>query len=79
MRPNPPRMITVAVAVALTVIGLALLYLPAGEASDLVRQVGLPGNIESTLLSLIADRLTAYLALALSPLLLVAGSLLKGL
>jgi hypothetical protein len=79
LRPNPPRMITIGLAVALTVLGLALLYLPLDQVVELVRDVGLPADIESTVVTLIRDELAAYAALALSPLLLIAGSYLKGL
>ena len=79
LRPNPPRMVTVVLAVALTVVGLALVYLPAADAANLVRQVALPGDVERQILSLMTERVIAYLALAASPLLLIAGSLLKGL
>lgn len=79
LRPNPPRMITVVIAVALTVLGLALVYLPTDQVVDLVRQVGLPEDIQRTVVSLVREELAAYAALALSPLLLIAGSYLKGL
>ena len=72
-------MVTVVLAVALTVFGLALVYLPTADAADLVRRVGLPGDLERQIIGWIADRVVAYLALAASPLLLIAGSLLKGL
>ena len=72
-------MVTVVLAVALTVVGLALIYLPADTAADLVRQLPLPSEVETQLLSLIAERIVAYLALAASPLLLIAGSLLPNL
>lgn len=72
-------MTTVVIAVALTIVGLALIYLPTDAAADLVRQLPLPNEIEAQVLSLIAERIVAYLALAASPLLLIAGSLLPGL
>jgi hypothetical protein len=72
-------MITVVIAVALTVLGLALVYLPTDQVVDLVRQVGLPEDIQRTVVSLVREELAAYAALALSPLLLIAGSYLKGL
>ena len=71
-------MVTVVLAVLLTVIGLALIYFGA-EATDLVRQIGLPGDLQRQVVSLMTERVVAYLALAISPLLLIAGSLLKGL
>jgi hypothetical protein len=72
-------MITVVAAVALTALGLALIYLPLGEVISLLRDVGLPDDVENLVVQLIQDDLAAYAALALSPLLLIAGSYLKGL
>ena len=72
-------MVTVVLAVALTAVGLALIYLPADTAADLVRQLPLPNDVEGQILSLIAERIVAYLALAASPVLLIAGSLLPNL
>ncbi|MGI8704021.1 MAG: hypothetical protein ACR2JZ_05870 [Candidatus Limnocylindrales bacterium] len=67
LRPNPPRMITVLAAVALLVIGLAGTLVPLEVVTDLVGQFGFE-----------LDRDLAYLALFLSPVLLVIGSLLPG-
>jgi len=82
MKPNAPRMVTVIVAVVLLLAGLALAFLPGGQVEDLIRAIadlGLPSGIENDLLRLAADRLAAWGLLAAAPLLLVAGSLLKGL
>jgi hypothetical protein len=82
MRPNAPRMITVVVAVILMAIGLALVVLPGGQIADLIRSIadlGLPSGIENDLLRLAAERLIAWGFLAAAPLLLVVGSLVKGL
>ena len=78
MRPNPPKIVTVVLAVLLTVGGLALIYF-GGQAADIVRQIGLPGDVQRQILSLMTERVIAYLLLAASPLLLIAGSLFKGL
>jgi hypothetical protein len=73
LHPNPPRLITVAIAVALGVVGLAL-ALPLAQAVDVVRPV-----IDVTAgFGLGATRETGYLALFLSGALLVIGSLLPG-
>jgi len=72
-------MVTVAAAVALTALGLALAYLPLDQVLDLVRELDLPRGIESTIIDLLREELAAYVALALAPLLLIAGSYLKGL
>jgi len=79
LRPNPPKIVTVALAVVLTLVGLLLIYVPGRDLADLVRKVGLPNDVERQIVSLLAERVIAYLALAASPLLLIAGSLLKGL
>jgi len=79
MRPNPPKIVTVALAVLLLVVGLALIYVPTADAADLVRKVGLPNDIQRQVIDLMAERVVAYLCLAASSLLLIAGSLLKGL
>lgn len=79
LRPNPPRMVTVVIAVALTIVGLALIYMPTADAVNLVRQLPLPNDIMNQVVELIRERFLAYLALAASPILLILGSLLKGL
>jgi hypothetical protein len=78
MKPNAPRMVTVVLAIVLTVIGLALIYLPTGQLEDLVRQIGLPADIQRTVVSWIADRIVAWAALAASPIVLIVGSLVRG-
>jgi hypothetical protein len=73
LHPNPPRLITVAAAVALLVVGaiLALPIEPALAALDPVRD--LVGRYGLTL-----DREMGYLALFAGNVLLIAGSLLPG-
>ena len=73
LRPNPPRLITVAIAVALGVVGLvfALPYEPGVALHEpLVAALGSIG--------LDLDRELAFLFLFASPTLLVVGSLLPG-
>lgn len=77
-RPNPPRMITVLVAIALLAVGLAGTVLSADTVRDLVSSVGLPGDLQRQILSLVLDRTVAYVCLLASPMLLAAGSLLPG-
>jgi hypothetical protein len=67
-RPNAPRMITVLAAVALTLVGLAVTVYPI----DFVNNLLTDNSIEIT-------REQGWMALVASPLLLVAGSLLRGL
>lgn len=71
LRPNPPRMITVIVAVALTVVGAALAW-PIDPLVDALRP--LAGIL--TPIGLGLDQQTGFLFLFLSPALLVVGSLL---
>jgi hypothetical protein len=77
-RPNPPRMITVIVAVALLLVGLAGTVVAPATVRDLVTGIGLPAGLESQILSLVRDRTVAYLCLLAAPMLLVIGSLLPG-
>jgi hypothetical protein len=65
---NAPRMITVLLAVALTLIGLSVTIQPIGFINDLLAD----RSIEIT-------REQGWMALTGSPLLLIAGSILKGL
>ena len=72
MRTNAPRMITVVIAIALTVIGLSLTVLRIEAINTVV--MGLAKQV--------ADGVTrqdvGWSALLASPLLLAVGSLLKG-
>ena len=73
LRPNPPRLITVVVALALGVIGFVFAWPvePLAPLLDPVRSVlGIVG--------LTLDRELAYLMLFACPTLLVVGSLLRG-
>ncbi len=79
MKPNAPRMVTVILAVALTLAGLALAFLPGAQVADLIRQLPLGGDLTRQLIELSADRVVAWVALVLSPLLLIVGSLVRGL
>ena len=73
LKPNPPRMITVVVALALGVVGLVYawpidsLVTMLQPLTDLIASFGLT-----------MDREMGYLALFACPSLLVAGSLLPG-
>lgn len=71
--PNPPRMITVAIAVALGLVGVALAW-PIDPA------VSLLAPVSSSLagFGLALDAQTGWLCLFASSALLVAGSLLPG-
>jgi len=71
-------MVTVIVSILLLLIGLVLVYYQA-QAVDLIRNVGLPSDVQRQVVSLIQEKLVAYLFLAASPLLLIAGSLVRGL
>ena len=75
MRPNPPRQVTVIIAVALMLVGLGLVFYEA-QTLDFVRAAGLPIDIQRQLLDWMEDRTFAWGALAASPILLIIGSLL---
>ena len=68
MNPNPPRYITLAIAVILFIIGLAGTLVPIPAVADLLQIV----RIDLT-------RTVAWICLALAPTLLILGSLVKGL
>jgi len=67
-RPNAPRMVTVVLAIALTLVGLSRTGYPIGFVNDLLRSAGLHVTREQ-----------GYWALLGSPLVLIAGSLLPNL
>ncbi len=75
MRPNPPRMVTVVLAVALMVIGLGAVFFQ-GQTIDLVRQLPLPNDVTRQIVSLMGEQIAAWAALAAAPILLIVGSLL---
>ena len=68
MRTNAPRLVTVAAALVLTVVGLHLTILPIQFVSDLLNQTGLS----------LQRNPHGYLALLASPVLLIIGSLFPG-
>jgi hypothetical protein len=78
LRPNPPRMVTVVIAIALLAVGLAGTVVPEAAVRDFVTGLSLPGAMERDALRLVLDRQVAYAALFASPMLLVVGSLLPG-
>lgn len=76
MRPNPPRMITVVIAIVLLVIGLSLTLIPIAPLNQFLAEYVTP-----TLLSygVGADtRQLGYICLAGAPVLLIIGSLFPG-
>ncbi len=68
-------MATVVLAVALMVVGIALIFFQ-GQAVELVRGLPLPNDIARQIVALMTEKLVAYAALAASPILLIIGSLL---
>lgn len=69
-------MVTVALAIALTIVGLALIFYQ-GPAIDLVRGLGLPDDLLSQVVSMMGEQVAAWAALAASPILLIIGSLVR--
>ena len=69
-------MVTVVVAVVLTVVGLAAVFFQP-QAIDLLQSVGFPADIQRQLVAWMQDRTVAWAALAASPILLVVGSLVR--
>lgn len=70
-------MVTIVIAVLLLVVGLALVFFQA-ESLDLIKAIGLPGDIQRQIVSLMAEKFLAWALLAASPILLIVGSLLPG-
>ena len=69
-------MLTVAVAVLLTLAGLAMVFYDT-QSINFVQGLNLPNDIQRQLVGWMQDRTIALGALALSPLLLIVGSLVK--
>lgn len=67
-RPNAPKLITVLLAVALTIVGLSVTEYPIDWVNDQLMEA----NFELT-------KEQGWMALVASPVLLIAGSLLRGL
>ena len=78
LRPNPPRMVTVLIALALLAIGVAGTLVDPETVRDLITGLSLPRGIERDILGLVSEQTIAYACLLASPLLLVLGSLLPG-
>ncbi|MEP7378072.1 MAG: hypothetical protein ABI725_00765 [Chloroflexota bacterium] len=76
MRPQPPRMLTVVIAVVLMLVGLALLFYDT-QSINFVQGLNLPNDIQRQLVGWMTDRTIAWGALLLSPVLLIIGSLLS--
>lgn len=78
LRPNPPKMVTVLIALALLAVGIAGTLIEPETVRDLITGLSLPRGIERDILALIAERTVAYACLLAAPVLLVLGSLLPG-
>lgn len=72
VHPNPPRLITVAIAVVLAVVGVTL-ALPIPQALELVRPI-----LEPITFGVVLDAQLGWLLLLASSVLLIVGSLLPG-
>ncbi len=70
-------MATIVLSVLLLAAGLALVFFQA-EAINLVRGVGLPGDIQSQIVDLMTQKTVAWALLAAAPILLIVGSLTRG-
>ncbi len=68
-------MVTVVLAVALLVIGLALVFFQ-GQTIELVRGLPLPNDVSRQVVDLMQQQIAAWAALAAAPILLIVGSLL---
>jgi hypothetical protein len=70
-------MVTVTIAVALTIIGLAFVFFQS-PATDLIHQLPLSRDLTRQLVELAGQQVVAWAALAASPVVLIVGSLLPG-
>jgi hypothetical protein len=76
VHPQPPRTLTVVVAIVLTLIGLALVFFDA-QSINFVQGLNLPNDIQRQVVGWMQEKAIAWALLALSPLLLIIGSLVK--
>jgi hypothetical protein len=76
MHPQPPRTLTVVVAIVLTLIGLALVFYDT-QSVNFVQGLSLPNDIQRQVVGWMQDKTIAWGLLALSPVLLIIGSLVK--
>ena len=77
LSPSRPKMATVILAVGLMIVGLALVFFQA-QAVDLIRQLPLPNDLTRQIVAWTSERFVAWALLAASPILLIIGSLVKG-
>ena len=70
-------MATVILAVGLMVVGLALAFFQA-QAVELLRSLPLPNDLTRQLVAWSSEQFVAWALLAASPILLIIGSLVKG-
>lgn len=71
-------MVTVVLAVVVLVVGFLLVFYQ-GATVEFVRGLPLPNDISRQLVSLMAERFLAWGLMAASPILLIVGSLVRGL
>ena len=76
-RPNPPRLITIAIAIALLVAGVAGALFPQ-DVVALIHKLPFPKDLEKQMVELARDQTLAYLSALAAPVLLAIGSLLPG-
>ena len=68
-------MVTVAVAVALLLLGVGMIFFQA-QTIDLARELPLSRELIADIVSLLGEQTVAWAALAAAPLLLIVGSVL---
>lgn len=70
-------MATVVLSIALLVVGFLLVFYQ-GTAVEFVRGLPLPADITRQIVSLMVERFVAWALMAASPILLIVGSLVRG-
>lgn len=75
--PNPPRLITIALAIVLLVVGVTGVFKPS-LVDDLIKALPVTADTAKQLKDLAHNDTLLYLCALASPLLLAIGSLLPG-
>jgi hypothetical protein len=77
LKPNPPRMITIVLAIALLVVGVVGVFMPS-LVNDVIRALPVGADLRGQLRDVLNNQTILYLCALASPVLLAIGSLLPG-
>lgn len=76
-KPNPPRMVTVVLAIVLLVVGVVGVFVPS-LMNDAIKALPIGADLTKQLRDLVHNDTLLYLCALASPVLLAIGSLLPG-